>query len=119
MTLPRKNLTCLALVAALIVGAILLRYLDPFFVRSLRLIAFDSYQRLHPQPYDPNLPVRIVDIDEDSLAKIGQWPWPRTIMAKLVRTLADEGAASVAFDVLFAEPDRTSFEQVVKQLPAN
>ena len=119
MTIRRKSLTYLSLVAALIVGAILVRYLDPFFVRSLRLIAFDSYQRLHPQQYDPNLPIRIVDIDEESLAKIGQWPWPRTIIAKLLRTLADEGAASVAFDVLFAEPDRTSFEQVVKQLPAN
>jgi adenylate cyclase len=43
----------------------------------LRLIAFDYYQRLDPQPYDPNLPVRIVDIDEKSLAMFGQWPWPR------------------------------------------
>ena len=119
MTIRPKSLTYLALVAALIVSAILLRYLDPFFVHSLRLIAFDSYQRLHPRQYDPNLPIRIVDVDEESLAKIGQWPWPRTVIAKLLRTLADEGAASVAFDVLFAEPDRTSFEQVVKQLPAN
>src|SRR6516164_5710008 len=119
MMFRRKSLTYPVLVAALIASAILLRYLDPFFVRSLRLIAFDSYQRLHPRQYDPNLPIRIVDIDEESLAKIGQWPWPRTIIAKLLRTLADEGAASVTFDVLFAEPDRTSFEQVVKQLPAN
>src|SRR6476659_6750379 len=105
MTIRRKSLPYLALVTALIMGAIVLRFADPFFVRSLRLIAFDSYQRLHPQPYDPNLPIRIVDIDEESLAKIGQWPWPRNIIAKLLRTLADEGAASVGFDVLFAEPD--------------
>ena len=55
MTIRRKNLTYLALVTALIVSAILVRYLDPFFVRSLRLIAFDSYQRLHPQPFDQKL----------------------------------------------------------------
>src|SRR6516164_5045639 len=118
MMFRRKSLTYPVLVAALIASAILLRYLDPFFVRSLRLIAFDSYQRLNPEQYDPNLPIRIVDIDEDSLAKIGQWPWPRTIVAKLLRTLAADGAAAVGFDVLFAEPDRTSFEQVIKQLPA-
>src|SRR5215470_18772566 len=104
-------------VLALIGGAVLLRYADPFFVRALRLIAFDHYQRLDPAAYDPNLPVRIVDIDEKSLAIFGQWPWPRTIVRDLLLGLTSKGAAVVAFDVLFAEPDRTSVEAIVKQLP--
>src|SRR5215467_5617743 len=104
---------------ALIGGAVLLRYADPFFVRALRLIAFDNLQRLDPAPYDPNLPVRIVDIDEKSLSLIGQWPWPRTTVRDLLMELTSKGAAAVAFDVLFAEPDRTSLEAVVKQLPAS
>src|SRR5215470_1180621 len=104
-------------VLALIGGAVLLRYADPFFVRALRLIAFDNFQRLDPAPYDPNLPVRIVDIDEKSLSIYGQWPWPRTIVRDLLLGLASKGAAVVAFDVLFAEPDRTSVEAIVKQLP--
>jgi len=58
-----KHLIYIALVSALIGGAILLRYADPFFVGALRLVAFDHYQRLDPAPYDPDLPVRIVDID--------------------------------------------------------
>jgi adenylate cyclase len=62
----------LSLVFALIVGAILLRYMDPFFVRALRLAAFDNFQRLDPEPYDPSRPIRIVDIDEKSLSIIGQ-----------------------------------------------
>ena len=86
------------LVAAVLVGALALRIADPFFVQALRLIAFDSYQRLAPQTFDPKLPVRIVDIDEDSLARIGQWPWPRTTMADLARKLVEQGAAVVAFD---------------------
>ena len=107
----------ISLVTVLIAGAILLRYFDPFFVRSLRLIAFDAYQRLNPEQYDPNLPIRVVDIDEDSLTKLGQWPWPRTTLANLLRALASKGAAVVGFDILFAEPDRTSVEELAKRLP--
>ena len=104
------------LVLAILAGATLIRVADPFFVQALRLIAFDSYQKLDPATYDPNLPVRIVDIDETSLAKIGQWPWARTTMAKLLDTLGADGAAVVAFDILFSEPDRTSPEQAVKHM---
>jgi adenylate cyclase len=108
----------LAMVLVLIGGAVLLRYMDPFFVRALRLIAFDYFQRIDPEPYNPELPIRVVDIDEKSLALVGQWPWPRTTVRDLLVALTSQGAAAVAFDVLFAEPDRTSLEAVVKQLPA-
>jgi adenylate cyclase len=118
MTLRRPaRLLYLVLVSILIGGGLLLRYEDPFFVNALRLIAFDHFERLDPPKYDPALPIRIVDIDEESLAKIGQWPWPRTTMRDLVAELASKGAAVIAFDVLFAEPDRTSPEAILKQLP--
>src|SRR5262249_4768222 len=104
------------LVAFILAGASLLRLADPFFLQALRLIAFDSYQSLWPQAYDAALPVRIVDIDEESLSRIGQWPWPRTTMAELLKKLTAQGAAVVAFDILFAEPDRTSPEEAIKQL---
>ena len=113
----RAPLIYISLVFVLIGGAVLLRYADPFFVRSLRLIAFDHFQQLDPGSYDPNLPIRVVDIDEQSLAKIGQWPWPRTTVRDLLSELTAKGAAVVAFDVLFAEPDRTSLEAIVKHLP--
>ena len=51
-------------------------------------------------------PVTIVDIDEKSLAKLGQWPWPRTRIADMVINLTRLGAAVIAFDIVFAEPDR-------------
>lgn len=97
--------------------AVVLRGVDPYFVQALRLIAFDSYQQLAPQPYDPDLPVRIVDIDPESIARFGQWPWPRTIMRDLVVRLAERNAAAVVFTILFAETDRTSLEEVIKRLP--
>ena len=111
------RLIYIAIVSALIGGAILLRYTDPFFVRALRLIAFDNFQRLDPAPYDPNLPIRVVDIDEKSLSMLGQWPWSRTTVRDLLLELTSKGAAAIAFDVLFAEPDRTSLEEIVKRLP--
>ena len=96
----RSGLVYIALVSALVAAAIFIRYLDPFFVQALRLIAFDHFQRIDPETYDPNLPIRVVDIDEESLAKIGQWPWPRTTVATLLQTLTAQGAAAVAFDIL-------------------
>src|SRR5258708_31942492 len=102
------------LVSSVIPAAVAVRALDPFFVQALRLIAFDSYQRFSPQAFDANAPVRIVDIDERSLAEIGQWPWPRTVLADLAQKLTDKGAAAVAFDIVFAEADRTSLEELVK-----
>ena len=114
----RSGLAYIALVSALVAAAIFIRYLDPFFVQALRLIAFDNFQRIDPETYDPNLPVRVVDLDEELLAKIGQWPWPRTTVATLLQTLTAQGAAAVAFDILFAEPDRTSLDEIAKRLPA-
>ncbi len=113
----RAGLIYVLLVLAVLAGATALRIVDPFALQALRLIAFDSYQRLDPQGYDPALPVRIVDIDEASLAEVGQWPWPRTTVARLLETLRDQGAAAIAFDVLFAEADQTSPEQFLAALP--
>ncbi|SFK50068.1 CHASE2 domain-containing protein [Methylocapsa palsarum] len=99
--------------------AVVLRAADPLFVQALRFIAFDSYQRLAPQAYDPDLPVRIVDIDPASIARLGQWPWPRTAMRDLVMRLTEKNAAAIVFDILFGEKDRTSLDEIVKRLPAD
>jgi adenylate cyclase len=79
------------------------------------LVAFDVHQRIAPREPPPDTPVLIVDIDEASLKQIGQWPWPRSVMAQLVEKLHQAGAAVIAFDVLFSEPDRTS-PQMLKSL---
>ncbi len=105
------------MVAAFLGGVVLLRVADPFPVQAIRLLAFDLYQRMAPAPALPEQPVVVVDIDEASLKAIGQWPWPRTVMADLTRKLTEAGAASVAFDVLFSEPDQSSPEEVMRRLP--
>jgi adenylate cyclase len=105
------------LVSSVLAAIVAVRAFDPFFVQALRLIAFDSYQRFSPQVFDETAPVRIVDIDERSIAVLGQWPWPRTVLAALVQKLAEKGAAAIAFDVMFPEADRTSLEEVLKRMP--
>jgi len=84
-----------------------LRILDPAPLEEIRLRTFDFYQSLRPRE-TVSRPVVIVDIDEASLKDIGQWPWPRTIVADLVTKLTQLGAVAIAFDVIFAEPDRMS-----------
>jgi adenylate cyclase len=80
---------------------------NPPLLQDVQLKVFDQFQRLRPRAYQP-VPVRVIDLDDRTLARLGQWPWPRTLVARLVDRLAQLGAAAIAFDVVFAEPDRTS-----------
>lgn len=93
--------------AAVLLLMLGIRAADPAVLADLRYGVFDSYQRLAPRPYRP-VPVRVVDIDDESLARVGQWPWSRRTVGALVDRLTAAGAAAVAFDIVFAEPDRTS-----------
>jgi len=69
-------------------------------------LVFDQYQRWKPRPYAFDQPVRIVAIDDESLKRLGQWPWPRERLAALVDALKHAGVASISFDFLFSEKDR-------------
>jgi adenylate cyclase len=67
--------------------------------------------------YQPT-PVLVLDIDDTSIEELGQWPWPRHTFAEIVDTLTEYGAASIAFDILFSEPDRTSPTQITNAWPS-
>src|SRR5271165_5211335 len=98
-----SRLLCLGL----LIGFAALRVLDPGPVQELRVRTFDTFQRIDPRVKTVR-PVTIVDIDEKSLAKLGQWPWPRTQLADLIANLTNLGAVAIAFDVVFSEPDRSN-----------
>ena len=100
------RLVCLAL----LVGFAVLRSLDPAPVEELRVRTFDAFQLVDPRKKTAARPVTIVDIDDKSLDKLGQWPWPRTRLADLVTELTNLGAVVIAFDVVFSEPDRLNPE---------
>lgn len=101
----------------ILVAGVLVREADPLFIQRLNSFTFDTMQRIHPRPYDPGYPVRILDIDDASLAKYGQWPWSRNFIAQIIDKLKEDGAASIAFDIVFAEPDRTSPENALGKFP--
>jgi adenylate cyclase len=94
--------------------AVLLAAAGPPVLSQARDLVFDAYQRASPRAFDPDAPVHIVDIDEAALDAYGQWPWPRSYLAALTDRLFDHGAAAVGYDVLFAEPDRTSPERIAE-----
>jgi adenylate cyclase len=101
----------------LLLLALAIRTYEPALVTQLRLAIFDQYQSIKPRGFTP-LPVRIVDIDEESLKRLGQWPWPRDMLAQMVSRAAQAGAAAVVLDVLLAEPDRLSPSNWLRLLPA-
>src|SRR5436190_23954218 len=93
-------------------AGVLIWAFDPVSLAQFRNYVFDEYLRLQPREYQPT-PVRIVAIDDESLERFGQWPWPRTLLAKLVNRLHELGAAGIAFDIFFVDPDRTTPSRLV------
>jgi adenylate cyclase len=113
MTKNSKNRALqIAVTGLLLLGLLWLRLLDPALVATMRGTGFDTLQRIWPRQITESVPVRIVDIDEASLKKLGQWPWPRTTLAQMVDRLQQLGAAAVAFDIVFPEVDRMSPRRV-------
>ncbi|MBU1333749.1 MAG: adenylate/guanylate cyclase domain-containing protein [Alphaproteobacteria bacterium] len=109
----KRRLSALLFGAAVVVALVALRAADPYAVRVARETTFDVFQQLKPRPAPAELPVRIIDIDEASLAAIGQWPWSRQVMARIADRLTELGASAIAFDILFSEPDRLSPSAIV------
>src|SRR5271169_1914449 len=103
---------------ALLFVALTARIAAPDLLERLSLFCFDLYQKAAPREAG-DAPIRVVDIDDDSLKRIGQWPWPRTVIAQLVDRLREAGASVIAFDIDFAEPDRTSPKLLLPLLAQN
>lgn len=109
----------MVVLVGLLGGAILVRMNDYAWARSLSYLAFDAYNKWNPRV--PTDAVTMIDIDEASLARpeLGQWPWSRDILARLVAQLHDMGARAIVFDMVFAEADRTSPGTMLDRLPAD
>ena len=99
----------------ILIGIAAVRLWDPQPVETLRLRVFDVYQVIQPRE-NPNSQVTVVDIDEESLAEIGQWPWPRNVLADMLDRLMAMGAIVVGFDVIFAESDRLSPDKLASSI---
>src|SRR5215470_10780378 len=98
-----ERLTLIACAALLLA----LRLADPWPLGGLRAGLFDLFQQLLPRPSASDA-VAVVDIDEASMARFGQWPWPRDLLARLTLAIARQEPRVIGFDILFAEADRAS-----------
>jgi adenylate cyclase len=95
---------------ALLLLLIAVQLSAPSFMVRIRNTSYDLFQRLQPRIYQ-DAPVKILAIDDQSLKKIGQFPWPRTKTAELIDKLRSLGAKVIVFDMLFSEQDRTSIKE--------
>ena len=107
------------LIGLVMLTAFVLTYwADPFPVEFARNKTFDFFEKIQPRPIPApgTSPVIIIDLDEDSLNEIGQWPWPRNIVADMVRNLFVMGVSVVGFNMVFAEPDRMNLADIADSL---
>jgi serine phosphatase RsbU (regulator of sigma subunit)/CHASE2 domain-containing sensor protein len=84
---------------------------DMPIIGAMRLAWLDGYQELSPRERR-SAPAVIVAIDEESLRRFGQWPWPRNLVARLFDRIAEARPAAIGVDILFSEPDRLSPEWI-------
>jgi|TARA_B100001093_G_scaffold165404_1_gene157821 CHASE2 domain-containing sensor protein len=107
-----KNLNYISFSLILLI-LIIVRLQNPEFVKSISSISFDSYQKIFKYN-DKQDDIVIVDIDEPSLAKFGQFPWGRNVFSKILENINKENPKSIGFDIFFSEKDKQSPEEIIK-----
>lgn len=86
------------------------------YQHQLQVFLFDNYQIQAPRERE-SAPVLIVDIDESSLQRYGQWPWPRNLLAQLLTKIATAQPVAIGLDIIMPEADRSSPCTVARYLP--
>ena len=91
---------------------ITLKIINPSFIKSVSYLSFDLYQKIFAQKKDSE--VVIIDIDENSLGKFGQFPWNRNVFAKILDQLNSSEPKAIGFDIFFTEKDKQSPDEIIK-----
>ena len=92
---------------------ILIKFANLNFIKSVSFLGFDLYQKVFPLK-NVDSQVIIVDIDEKSLGKFGQFPWNRSVFAKVIENVNEANPKVIGFDVFFSEKDKQSPEEIIK-----
>ena len=98
----------------LLIFFITLKIINPHTIQKISLINYDLYQKFFNRGEVTN--VTIVDIDEKSIAKIGQFPWRRDIYSKILDNLNQHSPSAIAFDIVFSEEDKQNPKDLLSQL---
>ena len=107
----QKNLNYLVFFGLLIL-LIFLKIINPSFIKSISFLSFDLYQKVFAEK--KNSQVVIIDIDEKSLGKFGQFPWNRTVFAKILDKINESNPKAIGFDIFFTEKDKQSPDELIK-----
>jgi len=97
----------------LLILLITIKIINPPFIKSISNLSFDVYQKVFTLE-KKDTDVVIIDIDEDSLGKFGQFPWSRSVFAKILDQLNTSNPKAIGFDIFFAEKDKQSPEEIIK-----
>ncbi len=108
-------LPCLAAGGLVLILMLGLYLFQPAMLQQMDRQAYDLCLRLTAGGKPPP-GIVIVDIDEGSIKALGQWPWPRYLVAALLEQLDGAGAAAIGLDIQFSEADRTSMVHVQSML---
>jgi len=98
----------------LVIALLLLMTISSTFVQSLERWAYDVGVRAPDR--EPSRRIAVIGVDDQSIANIGRWPWPRDVHAKMIDLLADSGAKAVGYMSLFFEPQRDPGLQYIDRL---
>ncbi len=107
----QKNLNYVVFFALLII-LIFLKIFNPSFIKSISFLSFDLYQKVFAEK--KNSDVVIIDIDEKSLGKFGQFPWNRIVFAEILDKLNESNPKAIGFDIFFTEKDKQSPDAIIK-----
>jgi adenylate cyclase len=112
---PSNIVVARIILGLIVLASVELRAIDARPLAAIRNLVFDDFQRAVAHTSEPTSFVT-VEIDEESLKRFGQWPWPRSILARLLDRIAAAKPAIVILPVLFPEADETSPAQIAKRL---
>ncbi len=96
----------------LLVFLIVIKIINPAFVKSISYLSFDLYQKVFAEKKDSE--VVIIDIDENSLGKFGQFPWNRKVFADILDKINESNPKAIGFDIFFTEKDKQSPDEIIK-----
>ena len=108
-----KNKKLISL-SILLIFFITLKVINPSIIQKISFINYDFYQKVFNRGEVKN--ITIIDIDEKSIAKIGQFPWRRDIYSKILFNLNQYNPLAIAFDIVFSEEDKQNPKSLLSQL---
>ena len=93
---------------------IVIKFFNPLIAKKISFINYDFYQKIFNRGEVKD--ITIVDIDEKSIAKIGQFPWRRDAYSKILENLNQYNPLAIAFDIVFSEKDKQNPQDLLLQL---